>query len=96
MSHVSLVDRKGYLTLLLELNKEDNLVLRRAENIKEWHTVILGLVSDTRSRMMQNTESFWRKTMDVREMEDEKITAEEWLVTRRTPVSGKDENMCRS
>jgi len=26
--------------------------------------------------------------MDVREMEDEKITAEEWLVTRRTPVSG--------
>ena len=82
------MDRKGYLTLLLELDKEDNLVLRRAENIKDWFTVILGLVTETRSSMMENTESFWRKTKDVREMEEEKL-AEEWLVTRRTPVSGK-------
>ena len=94
MSQVSLVDRKGYLTLLLQLDKEDNLVLRRAENIKDWYTVILALVAETRSRMMQNTESFWRKTMDVREMEEEKM-AEEWLVTRRTPVSGKiKDKMC--
>ena len=52
VSQVSLADRKGYLTLLLSLDKEDNLVLRRAENIREWHDLILRLVTevDTRDR----------------------------------------------
>ena len=43
---MSLADRKGYLTLLLSLDKEDNLVLRRAENIREWHDLILRLVTE--------------------------------------------------
>ena len=46
MSGVSLADRKGYLTLLLSLAKEDNMVLRRAENIREWHDLILRLVTE--------------------------------------------------
>ena len=46
MSGVSLSDRKGYLTLLLSLDKEDNLVLRRAENIRDWHDLILRLVTE--------------------------------------------------
>lgn len=43
---VSLADRKGYLTLMLSLDKEDNLVLRRAENIRDWHDLILSLVTE--------------------------------------------------
>ena len=50
MSGVSLADRKGYLTLLLSLAKEDNLVLRRAENIREWHDLILRLVTEVGTR----------------------------------------------
>ena len=50
MSGVSLADRKGYLTLLLSLNKEDNMVLRRAENIREWHDLILRLVTEVGTR----------------------------------------------
>ena len=46
MSGVSLSDRNGYLTLLLILDKEDNLVLRRAENIRDWHDLILRLVTE--------------------------------------------------
>ena len=46
VSGVSLSDRKGYLTLLLSLDKEDNLVLRRAENIRDWHDLILRLVTE--------------------------------------------------
>merc|ERR1719150_3205738 len=59
VSNVSLVDRKGYLTLLLQLNKEDNLVLRRAENIRDWYNVILSLVVETRARHMPSAEQFW-------------------------------------
>ena len=55
------MDRKGYLTLLLQLNKEDNVVLRRAENIRDWYTVILSLVQETRARNMPRTEEFWTR-----------------------------------
>ena len=55
------MDRKGYLTLLLQLNKEDNVVLRRADNIRDWYTVILSLVQETRARNMPRTEEFWTR-----------------------------------
>ena len=60
MSNVSLLDRRGYLTLLLQLHNEDNLVLRKAENIRDWYNVILGLVQDTRAKMMPSAEQFWK------------------------------------
>ena len=100
---MSLADRKGYLTLLLSLDKEDNLVLRRAENIREWHDLILRLVTEVdtpetgdvliimtfldqaRAKMMQNAESFWKRTPVE---ESERMTETDWLVTRRTPSSG--------
>ena len=100
MSRVSLADRKGYLTLLLSLDKEDNLVLRRAENIRDWHDLILRLVTEVRTRtgegmimtsvqarakMMQNAESFWKRIPDE---ESERMTESDWLVRRRTPSSG--------
>ena len=97
MSGVSLADRKGYLTLLLSLDKEDNMVLRRAENIRDWHDLILRLVTEVRTRsggclnndnldqarakIMQNAESFWKRP-PVEESE------RDWLVTRRAPSSG--------
>ena len=60
VSNVSLLDRRGYLTLLLQLHNEDNLVLRKAENIRDWYNVILGLVQDTRAKMMPSAEQFWK------------------------------------
>ncbi len=50
VSGVSLADRKGYLTLLLSLDKEDNMVLRRAEDIRDWHDLILSLVTQVGRR----------------------------------------------
>ena len=75
MSNVSLLDRRGYLTLLLQLHNEDNLVLRKAENIREWYNVILGLVQETRAKMMPSAEQFW-KTKGSEVWSD-------WMVSRR-------------
>ena len=75
VSNVSLLDRRGYLTLLLQLHNEDNLVLRKAENIRDWYNVILGLVQETRAKMMASTEQFW-KTKGSEVWSD-------WVVSRR-------------
>ena len=77
---VSLVDRKGYLTLLLELAGEDSLVLRRAENIREWYTVILHLATEARAKSvhtLHSPDTLWRGA------EEEEQGA--WLVSRRAP-----------
>lgn len=83
---VSLVDRKGYLTLLLELAGEDSLVLRRAENIREWYTVILHLATEARAKSVHTVHSpdtFWRGAARLQEAEEEEQGA--WLVSRRAP-----------
>ena len=33
---VTLVDSHGYLTVVMEIEKEDNLIVRRPENVREW------------------------------------------------------------
>ena len=35
------------------------MVLRRAENIRDWYAVILSLVQESRARNMPSTEQFW-------------------------------------
>lgn len=84
---VVLEDRKGYLTLLLTIDKDDNLVLRRAENIREWYEIILHLVAESRTKMMQSTESFWRKSK-----QEDKTKREDWLVaSSRAPSVNNNE-----
>ena len=74
---VSLVDRRGYLTVVVEIEKEDSLVVRRPENVREWYNTLQRMVKESKTRVMQSTEQFWaKKTV----MDSDKM--EEWLVAR--------------
>ena len=78
MRHVSLVDRRGYLTIIVEIENEDNLLMRRPENVKEWSNILQKMVKESKSRMIQNTEHVLTKKTGV---DPEKL--EEWLLARR-------------
>ena len=75
------------MILFRSLVKDDNLVLRRAENIREWYEIILHLVAESRTKMMQSTESFWRKSK-----QEDKTKREDWLVaSSRAPSVNNNE-----
>ena len=74
---MSLVDRRGYLTVVVEIEKEDSLLVRRPENVREWYNTMQRMVKESKTRVMQSTEQFWaKKTV----MDSDKM--EEWLVAR--------------
>ena len=58
---VSLVDRRGYLTVVMEIEKEDNLMVRRPENLREWYNKVQGMVRGSKNIEMESTEEFWAK-----------------------------------
>jgi hypothetical protein len=58
---VTLVDRRGYLTVVVEIEKEDNLVVRRPENVREWYNTMHMRVKEIKTRVMETTEQFWTK-----------------------------------
>ena len=58
---VTLVDRHGYLTVVVEIENEYNLVLRRPENVREWYNTMHMRVKESKTRVMQTTEEFWTK-----------------------------------
>ena len=58
---VTLVDRHGYLTVVMEIEKEDNLIVRRPENVREWYNTMHMRVKESKTRVMQTTEQFWTK-----------------------------------
>ena len=74
---MSLVDRRGYLTVVLEIEKEDNLLVRRPENVREWFHTLKKMVTESKQRVMQSTEQFWaqKKVMDSEKME-------KWVMAR--------------
>ena len=73
---VSLVDRRGYLTVVLEIEGDAGLVVRRPEGLRDWYNLIQKAVKESKARVMLSTEQFWNK-----KTEDQ---TEDWLVTRRT------------
>ena len=63
------------MTLLLQFHHEDNLVLRKAENIRDWYNVLLSLVQETRAKIMPSAEQFWKtKGSEV---------SSDWVISRR-------------
>ena len=74
---VSLVDKRGYLTVVVEIDKEENLVVRRSENVRDWYNTLQRMVKESKTRVMESTEQFWAKK---KVMNPENI--EEWLVAR--------------
>ena len=74
---MSLVDRRGYLTVVVEIEKEDSLLVRRPENVREWYNTLQRMVKESKTRVMQSTEQFWAKKTVV---DSDKM--EEWLVVK--------------
>ena len=72
-----MVDRKGYLTVLVGREGEDNMLVRRSENLREWFNLLQKLVRESKTRIMKTTEQFWAKKPVL---ESEKM--EEWLAAR--------------
>ena len=56
-----MVARRGYLTVVVEIEKEDNLVVRRPENVREWYNTMHMRVKESKTRVMSTTEQFWTK-----------------------------------
>ena len=61
MMSVSLVDRRGYLTVVMEIEGKDNLEVRRPENLREWYNNMQRMVKESKTKEMQSTEEFWAK-----------------------------------
>ena len=61
---LSLVDRRGYLTVVLTIEREDNLVVRRPENLRDWFNKVQRMVQESKTREMQSTEQFWTKKLE--------------------------------
>ena len=65
----SLVERRGYLTVVIKIEKEDNLVVRKSENVREWYNTLQRMVKESKTRVVQKTV-----------IDSEKMDA--WLVAR--------------
>ena len=59
-----MVDRRGYLTVVIAIEKEDSLVVRRPENLRDWYNKVQRMVQDSKTREMQSTEEFWTKKFE--------------------------------
>ena len=74
---MSLVDRRGYLTVVIDIEGDANLLTRRPEKLREWYNILHKMVKESKTRVMKSTEQFWaKKTV----MDSEKM--EEWLAAR--------------
>ena len=82
---VSLVDRRGYLTVVLELEGEAGLVVRKPEGLRDWYNTVQKMVKDSKARVMLTTEQFWNKGKAGVGGE---VEGEDWLVGRRGAGGG--------
>ena len=69
---VALVDRRGYITVVVGIEGEDNMLVRRPENVREWFNLLQRMVKESKTRVMKSTEQFWAQ----------KPGMEEWLAAR--------------
>ena len=78
---MSLVDRRGYLTVVLEIDGDLGLVVRKPEGLRDWYNMVQKQVKDAKARVMLSTEQFWNKKSGVESVVEK---TEEWLVNRRS------------
>ena len=45
----------------MEIEKEDNLVVRRPEDVRDWYNIMQRKVVESKTIEMQSTEEFWSK-----------------------------------
>ena len=58
---LSLVDKGGYLTVVMKLEAENSFVVRRSENLRAWYNTVQGMVKESKRQEMKSTEEFWTK-----------------------------------
>ena len=103
---VSLVDRRGYLTVVMEKENEDILVVRRPENLREWYNKVQGMVRWSKNIQMVSTEEFWAKkaekyqhTIEVSQMGGLDVNTERKQKSSHTASLDrrrrKDKNNCK-
>ena len=71
------MDRRGYLTVVLGIQGEDNMLVRKAENVREWFNLLQRMIKDSKTRVMRMTDQVWEKKT---ELPSYKI--DEWLAAR--------------
>jgi len=74
---LQLVDRRGYLTVQLGIMGEDNMLIRRAEKMREWYSLMEIMVQESKKRVMKMSEKVWEKKSVLNSE-----TMEEWLSAR--------------
>ena len=47
--------------MVVEIEGEDSLIVRRPENVREWYNTMHMRVKESKTRVMQTTEEFWTK-----------------------------------
>ena len=65
------------MTVVVGWEGEDNMLLRRPENVREWFNLLNRMVKESKTKVMKTTEQFWAKK---RVMDSEKMA--EWLSAR--------------
>ena len=78
INSLSLVDRRGYLTVVLEVEKEDSMVVRRSEDVRDWYNIMQRVVKESKKKEMKATKEFWKKVSTV---PDDKILDERSIPT---------------
>ena len=67
MLSVSLEDRRGYLTLVIFCQKEERIVIRKSEGIREWHDCLKMFLTRgkdmSKDRKMETTKEFWDRVV---------------------------------
>ena len=58
---LSLVDKGGYLTVVMKMEPENSFVVRRSENLRAWYNTLQGMGKESKRQEMKSTEEFWTK-----------------------------------
>ena len=87
---MSLLTRKGYLTISLTNNKEGRILLRRHEGIREWfNTLKVGLAIPRRLSVIvcvqsKVLESKAKQVHFQQDLKSSNLTVEAWLLARKS------------
>jgi len=62
---VDLSERRGYMTVSLEMETGEKLMVRRPENLREWCSSLKRLVMEKKRMMILPAEQFWNKKYSI-------------------------------
>ena len=74
MEEVSLLTRKGYLTISLSNNKDCRILLRRHEGIRDWFNTLKAKVLESKAKQVTFQQDLKSSNLNV----------EAWLLARKS------------